>query len=149
MGTLYEVNGTTGAVTMESNKTAVGYVKIEVALSGTPITISASASNQIVTGFTYTIPSAGDGNYIIHVAMTVDAGSVDNKPFEIMLAKNGSVIANSITGDYMKKNEQQSIQITYPVDGLVAADVIAVYCNNDNVASDVLLGRMLLQCWTS
>ena len=147
MGTLYEVDSATGVVTMESDKQGASYFKAEKLLTGTPVAISADANNQIVTGFTYTIPTAADGDYIIHAAMTVDAGGTDNKPFGIMLAKNGVVIANSITGDFMKKNEQQSIQITYPVDGLVATDVIAVYCNNDNLACDILLGRMLIQSW--
>ena len=63
-----------------------------------------------------------------------------------MLFKNGVKEANSVTMDFAKKNENQSIQLTYAMDGLVATDVIAVYCNNDNVAVNTIInGRILAQ----
>jgi len=48
--------------------------------------------------------------------------------------------------DFAKKNENQSVQLTFAMDGLVATDVIAVYCNNDNVAVNTIInGRILAQ----
>ena len=79
--------------------------------------------------------------------ISVDIGGSDAKPFGVMLYKNGVLIPNSLTVDFAKKNEGQSIQLTYPIDGLVIGDIIAVYANNDNITSTVLLGRMLIQKW--
>lgn len=108
-------------------------------------TLSASASNIAVPSLTYTITEAG--NYVIFSMISVDIGGSDAKPFGVMLYKNGVLIPNSLTVDFAKKNEGQSIQLTYPVDGLAIGDIIAVYANNDNITSTVLLGRMLLQKW--
>ena len=50
--------------------------------------------------------------------------------------------------DFAKKNEGQSVQLTYPIDSLVIGDVIQVYINNDNVDVDSLvLGRIVAQSW--
>lgn len=125
------------------------YLKYFSTLSGVPFTLGASASNQAVTdGVNYlelTIVQAGD--YVFHAVVTADLSGTDAKPFKLMLAKNGTVEADSIVGDYMKKNEEQSIQLTYPIDGLVATDVIRVYCNNDNISIDINQGTLLSQTW--
>jgi len=107
--------------------------------------LPASASNIAVPSLTYTITEAG--NYVIFSMISVDIGGQDAKPFGVMLYKNGVLIPNSLTVDFAKKNEGQSIQLTYPIDGLIIGDVIAVYANNDNIVSTVLLGRMLIQKW--
>jgi len=111
--------------------------------------ISASTSDQAVPGLTYTIPSGEDGDYVVYAVLSVDIAGDDMKPFSIMLFKNTNKETNSVTMDFAKKNENQSIQLTFAMDGLVATDVIAVYINNDDV--DVLsisVGRMLLQSWS-
>lgn len=123
------------------------YFKAEVTITSTTPTITpSSASAQPVPGLTYTITQ--DKDYVFYAMVTGDLDNTDAKPFEIMLAKNGSVMANSITGDFMKKNEAQSVSLTFPIDGLVATDVIAVYINNDNIDVEITLGRMLIQSWT-
>ena len=131
----------------ELSDDAVTYLKAEVTITSTTPTITpASASDQAVPSLTYTITQ--DRDYVFYAMVTGDLDNTDAKPFEIMLAKNGSVMANSITGDFMKKNEAQSVSLTFPIDGLVATDVIAVYINNDNIDVEITLGRMLIQSWT-
>ena len=123
------------------------YKKAEVLINTG--SISASASDQAVPGLTYTIPSGKDGDYVVYAVLSVDIDNSDMKPFSIMLFKNDVKEANSVTMDFAKKNENQSVQLTFAMDGLVATDVIAVYINNDDV--DVLsisVGRMLLQSWS-
>lgn len=124
---------------------ALTYTKAEVLI--TSGSVSASASDQAVPSLTYTIPA--DGNYIIFAMISVDIANTDMKPMSIMLYKNGVKETNSVTMDFAKKNENQSVQLTYAIDGLVATDVIDVYVNNDNVAiNTIILGRMLIQKWS-
>ena len=120
------------------------YTKAEVLI--TSGSISGSASDVAVPSLTYTITQ--DGDYVIYAVLSVDIAGTDMKPFSLMLFKNGVKETNSVTMDFAKKNENQSIQLTYAMDGLVATDVIAVYCNNDNVDVDTIItGRMLIQSW--
>ena len=120
------------------------YTKAEVLI--TSGSVSASTSDQAVPSLTYTIPA--NGNYVIFAMISVDIGGSDMKPMSIMLFKNGVKETNSVTMDFAKKNENQSIQLTYAMDGLSASDVIAVYVNNDNEdINTIIVGRMLIQKW--
>jgi len=120
------------------------YTKAEVLI--TSGSVSASASDQAVPSLTYTITA--DGNYVIFAMISVDIAGTDMKPISLMLFKNGVKETNSVTMDFAKKNENQSIQLTYAMDGLVNTDVIAVYVNNDDVDIDAIItGRMLIQKW--
>jgi len=85
-----------------------GYFKDEVLI--TSGSISASATDELVTGLTYTIPSGKDGDYVIYAMISVDIGGSDMKPMKIMIFKNGVKETNSVTTDFAKKNENQSIQ---------------------------------------
>ena len=108
-------------------------------------TLAANVADIPVPALTYTMSEAG--NYVIFAMLSVNNGGQDAKPFGLMLYKNGVLIPNSLTVDFAKKNEGQSIQLTYPENGLIIGDTIAVYCNNDNITSTVVLGRMLIQKW--
>ena len=125
--------------------TGLSYTKAEVLI--TSGSVSASASDQAVPSLTYTIPN--DGNYIIFAMISVDIDNSDMKPMGLMLYKNGVKETNSLTTDFAKKNENQSIQLTYAMDGLSASDVVAVYVNNDNEdINSIVVGRMLIQKWS-
>jgi hypothetical protein len=140
----YTLRDTAGADTILGGAAASAYFKAEVLI--TSGSISASGSDQAVPSLTYTIPASKDGNYIIYAVLSVDIAGTDMKPFALMLFKNGVKEANSVTMDFAKKNENQSVQLTYAMDGLVATDVISVYCNNDNVAVNTIInGRILAQ----
>jgi len=145
MGTLYEISGSTGKI--EKPTDVATYFKAEVLITSIPSTISASASDQAISGLTYTITQAGD--YIIFAMVSIDISNEDIKPISLVLYKNGSVIANSRVYEYAKKSNDQSLQITYAIDGLVATDVIAVQINNNNEAdvTSLATGRILAQSW--
>ena len=135
-------------LTLHSNYAALGfgtYVKTQIIMPAAPVAISGSAANQAVTGLTYTIVTPGD--YVFYAMVTADIAGSDAKPFSITLYLNGVEQANSRFGDFAKKNEAQSIATTYPISGLVATDVIAVYIDNDNIDCDILLGRLFVQSW--
>ena len=121
------------------------YFKTQIIMPSAPVAISASAANQAVAGLTYTIVTPGD--YVFYAMVTADIANTDAKPFSITIYKNGVEETNSRFGDFAKKNEEQSIGTTYPISGLVATDVIAVYINNNNVDCDILLGRLFAQSW--
>ena len=143
-GRLYVMDDAGVVTKFASSTPASGYFKAEVLI--TSGSIGASASDQAVPSLTYTIPAGKDGNYVIYAVLSVDIGSPDMKPFSIMLFKNGVKEANSVTMDFAKKNENQSVQLTFAMDGLVATDVISVYINNDNVAVNTIInGRILAQ----
>lgn len=120
------------------------YFKAEVLI--TSGSISGSSSDQAVPSLTYTIPSGKDGDYVFYAVLSVDIAGTDMKPLGIMFFKNGVKETNSVTVDFAKKNENQSVQLTYAFDGLVATDVISVYVNNDNVdINTIISGRIIAQ----
>ena len=141
----YTLRDNTGADTILGGATpASSYFKAEVLI--TSGSISASGSDQAVPSLTYTIPTSKDGNYVIYAVLSVDIDNSDMKPLSIMLFKNGVKETNSVTMDFAKKNENQSVQLTYAMDGLVASDVIEVYVNNDNEdINAIIVGRILAQ----
>jgi hypothetical protein len=143
----YTLRDNTGADTILGGAAASSYFKAEVLI--TSGSISASSSDQAVPSLTYTIPTGKDGNYIIYAILSVDIAGSDMKPFSIMLFKNGVKETNSVTMDFAKKNENQSVQLTFAMDGLVATDVLAVYINNDNLSvNSIISGRILAQKFT-
>jgi len=99
-----------------------------------------------VPSLTWTVPSGKDGDYVIYAVISVDIDNSDMKPMSLMIFKNGVKETNSVTMDFAKKNENQSVQLTYNMDGLVATDVIAIYVNNDNTdITTIITGRILAQ----
>ena len=138
--TMRDSSGTDTILGGQSN----GYYKAEVLI--TSGSVSASASDQAVPGLTWTVPSGKNGDYVIYAVISVDIGGSDMKPMSIMIFKNGVKETNSVTMDFAKKNENQSLQLTYALDGLVATDVVAIYVNNDNEdINTIIMGRILAQ----
>ena len=120
------------------------YIKAEVLI--TSGSVSGSASDQAVPSLTYTVATAGD--YVVYAMISVDIDNSDMKPMSLMVFKNGVKENYSETMDFAKKNENQSIQLTYAMDGLAASDVIAIYVNNDNEdITTIHHGRILMQSW--
>jgi len=147
MGTLYEVDATTGKIEKPTDNATYFKAKVLITSAGS---VSGSASDQAVPGLTYTIPAGKGGDYVVYAMISVDIAGSDMKPMSLMVFKNGVKEAYSETMDYAKKNENQSLQLTYAIDGLVATDVIAIYVNNDNTnIDDILHGRLLMQSWNT
>lgn len=141
---LLTTRDSTGTDTTYTGGGGGNYFKDEVLI--TSGSIAGSASDQAVPNLDYTIPSGKAGNYIVYAILSVDISGTDMKPFSIMLYKNTIKETNSVTMDFAKKNENQSIQLTFAMDGLIVGDVIEVFINNDNVDVDTIItGRLLLQ----
>ena len=140
----YTLRDSSGTDSILGGATSGGYYKAEVLI--TSGSVSASASDQAVPGLTWTVPSGKDGDYVIYAVISVDIGGSDIKPISIMIFKNGVKETNSVTMDFAKKNENQSLQLTFAMDGLVATDVVAIYVNNDNEdINTIIMGRILAQ----
>ena len=144
-GTTGQVLTTNGAgVASWSTPSASEYFKAEILINSG--SISASNSDQAVIGLTYTIPSGKNGDYVIYAVISADIDNSDMRPMALMIYKNGVKESNSVTMDFAKKNENQSVQLTFAMDGLVATDVVAIYVNNDNEdINDIIVGRILAQ----
>jgi len=129
------------------NNKATYYKNVTLITSGS---VGASASDQAVPGLTFTIPAGKNGDYVVYAMISVDIAGTDMKPMSIMVFKNGAKQTYSETMDFAKKNENQSVQLTFAMDGLVATDVIAIYVNNDNIAINTIIhGRLLMQSWNT
>tara|TARA_R110001583_G_scaffold24100_4_gene88201 strand:+ start:6804 stop:7499 length:696 start_codon:yes stop_codon:yes gene_type:complete len=136
-----------GDNTWQVPSSATNYFKADVLINSG--SVSASASDVAVPGLTYTIPAGKGGDYVFYAVISVDIDNSDMKPMSLMIFKNGVKETNSVTMDFAKKNENQSVQLTYAMDSLVATDVIAIYVNNDNEdINDIIVGRILAQSWT-
>ena len=128
------------------------YFKADVLI--TSGTVNSSNNDEPVSGLTYTITTNGD--YVIYAMISVDIANDDMKPMALIVYKNPSAGPSPYTGkeaysetmDFAKKKENQSLQLTYAMDGLVKGDVISIFVNNDNVDIDTIHhGRMLIQSW--
>lgn len=123
---------------------AGNYFKDEVLITSGSIT--GSASDQAVPSLNYTIPAGKAGNYVVYAVLSVDIDNSDMKPLSIMLYKNTVKETNSVTMDFAKKNENQSVQLTFAMDGLLVGDLIEVFVNNDNEdINTIITGRILMQ----
>jgi len=129
------------------NNKATYYKNVTLITSGS---VSASDSDEAVPGLTFTIPASKNGDYVVYAMISVDINNSDMKPMSLMVFKNGVKETYSETMDFAKKSENQSVQLTYAMDGLVATDVIAIYVNNDEVAINTIIhGRLLMQSWNT
>ena len=122
---------------------ADNYFKAEV-LSTTNSNNFNSNTPTNIPDITYTITQ--DGDYVFY--SVVNCNNDENGELEMYFAKNGTTINNSIVTDRQQKNQDQSIQNTYPVDGLVIGDVITVQFNTRGDNVDLLTRRMLVQSWS-
>ena len=134
-------SGTKGYHTLPT--ASISYFKAEV-LSTTNSNNFNSNTPTNIPDITYTITQ--DGDYVFY--SVVNCNNDENEELEMYFAKNGTTINNSIVTDRQQKNQDQSIQNTYPVDGLVIGDVITVQFNTRGDNVDLLTRRMLVQSWS-
>ena len=122
--------------------TSQSYFKAEVEVT-TPSANFNSTTPTNVPDMTFTITQ--DGDYVFYAA--VSCNNDQNEELDMYFAKDGTTITNSVLIDRQQKNQDQSIQNTYPIDGLVVGDIITVQFDirGDNV--DLGTRRMLIQSW--
>jgi len=133
---------------------SITYFKTELLINSIPSSLSASSSDQAVTGLSYTIPA--DGDYVFYATCNIDISNSDIKPMSIVLWNEplstgiNAVEENSRSQEYSKKNEFQTCQTTFAIESLSTGDIISVYLNNNNEADidAVSVGRLMIQSWS-
>jgi hypothetical protein len=118
------------------------YFKADVEVTTTSNNFNSSTPTNI-PDMTYTITQ--DGDYVFY--SVVNCNNDENEELEMYFAKNGTTINNSIVTDRQQKNQDQSIQNTYPIDGLIVGDVITVQFDTRGDNVDLETRRMLIQSW--
>jgi len=125
------------------------YFKSEVVVTSTSANFN-TATPTDVNGMTFTITE--DGDYVVHGAVNCDA---ENDIILMYLAVDtggGAVTDTDSEVSHQgagKKAEQMTIQITYPLDGLVIGDVVTLQIDTDGNDIDLQTRRMLIQKWTA
>jgi hypothetical protein len=96
-----------------------------------------------VPDLTYTITQ--DGDYVFYAI--VNNNNDQNEELEMYFAINGSPILDSVVYQTERKNQDDSIQGTYDINGLVNGDVVTVQLDTRGDNVDLLTRRMLIQSW--
>tara|TARA_R110002167_G_C12675868_1_gene651090 strand:+ start:891 stop:1949 length:1059 start_codon:yes stop_codon:yes gene_type:complete len=133
-------SGTKGFHTLPT--ASISYFKAEV--------ISTTSSNNFNSNTPTNVPDLSftitqDGDYVFY--SVVNCNNDQNEELDMYFAKNGTTETDSLTIDRQQKNSDQSVQSTYPIDGLVIGDVITVQFNTRGDNVDLLTRRMLIQSW--
>lgn len=128
--------------TSDSGGNSTIYFKDEVEVTTTSANFNSTTPTN-VPNMTYTITQAGD--YVFYGI--VNCINEESKEVEMYFAKNGTTITSSVISDRHQKNDNQSIQGTYPLDGLVVGDVITIQMNTIGFDVDITTRRMLIQSW--
>lgn len=127
-----------------STPASTDYFKDEVVVVTTSNNFNSSTPTNI-PGMTYTIPVGFDGDYVFYTI--VNCNNDQNEELDMYFAVNGTTILNSRVTDRQQKNQDQSIQGTYPINGLVAGNVVTVQFDTRNDNVDLELRRILIQSW--
>ena len=122
--------------------TSQSYFKAEVEVTTASNNFNSNTPTN-VPDMTYTITQAGD--YVFYAI--VNCNNDENEELDMYFAKNGTTITNSVVTDRQQKDQDQSIQGTYPIDGLVIGDVITVQFDTRGDNVDLATRRMLIQSW--
>jgi len=97
-------------------------------------------------GLTYTIPAGKDGDYVFYTI--VNCNNDQNEDLECYFALNGTTVIESEARVTQRKNQDDSVQNTFPFDGLVAGDTVTVQLNTNNDNVDLETRRILIQSWS-
>jgi len=129
---------------LNSLPASADYFKDEVLVTTTSNNFNSNTPTNI-PGMTYTIPVGFDGDYVFYAI--VSCNNDQNEELDCYFALNGGTILNSISTVTQRKNKDDSVQNTYPIDGLVAGDIVTVQFNTRNDNVDLEIRRILIQSW--
>lgn len=96
-----------------------------------------------VPGLSFVIPK--DGDYVFHTVVNIN--SDQNEGAFLYLAVDGVTDTDSEVGMRMQKNDDESISITYDIDGLSLGQIITVQLNTNADNMDLNTRRLLAQSW--
>jgi len=96
-----------------------------------------------VPGLTFVITL--DGDYVFNAI--VNNNNDQNEELEMYYAVNGATILDSVVFKREQKNQDDNIQGTYDIDGLVIGDVVTVQLDTRGDNVDLLTRRMIIRSW--
>ena len=86
-----------------------------------------------------------NGDYVFY--SVINGKNEQNEEADMYFALNSVTIIESVVTVRMQKKQDHSIQNTYPLDGLVAGDIITVQLNTRGDNVDLETRRILIQSW--
>ena len=121
------------------------YIKDELILTSISNNFSSNAPTDI-PGMTYTISGLTSSRDFIFYAVVL-TNNDQNEELDFYIAKNGTTDLNQLIIETQRKNQDQSIQGTFNLDGLVNGDVITFQFNTRNDNVDIETRRIIFQSW--
>ena len=135
---LSQISTNTSDISELQNK----YLKDEVVVTAASNNFNSNVPTN-VPGMTYTITR--DGDYVFYAI--INGNNDQNEELDMFFALNGSTINDSLAYSRWQKNNDQSIQNTFPIDGLQVGDIVTVQLNTRNDNVDLDNRRILIQTW--
>ena len=140
---------TVGGNTLEG----VGDIPINVVPYIKDTLIVTSISNNFISttptnipDMTYTVSGlSGSRDFIFYAAVLTN--NDQNEELDFFIAKNGTTDLDQLIIEIERKNQDQTIQGTFSLDGLVNGDVITFQFDTRNDNVDIKTRRILIQSW--
>ena len=104
-----------------------------------------SSAPTNIPGISFTVTDAGD--YVFKSKVNCNADG--NAEVEIYIGKSGTFDPDSRVNIRQQKNQNESITVIHPLDGLIAADVITVMMNTNSDNIDLTERDLLSQSWNT
>jgi len=124
------------------NSVVGGYLKDSVIITSTSNNFNSNTPTDIPL-MTYNVPN--NGNFLLYAVINVN--SDQNEEFDMYYAINGVTNTNQPVTLRFQKNQDESIQGTWDIDGLTAGQTITIQANTRNDNVDLEARRMIIQSW--
>ena len=121
------------------------YIKDEVLINLVSPNFNSNVPTNI-PGLTYTVSGLTEArDFIFYCAVLTN--NDQNEELDFYIAKNGVTDLDQVIIETQRKNQDQSIQGTFVLDGLVNGDVITFQFDTRNDNVDIETRRIIIQSW--
>jgi hypothetical protein len=121
------------------------YIKENLVITNVSSNFNSNVPTDI-PDMTYTVSGLSGARDFIFYA-TVLTNNDQNEELDFYIAKNGTTDTNQVIIETQRKNQDQSIQGTFELDGLVNGDVITFQFDTRSDNVDIETRRMIIQSW--
>jgi len=118
------------------------YLKDEVIVTSSSANFNSNAPIDI-PDLSYVI--VRDGDYVLYALINMN--NDQNEEFEMYYAINGATETNEPVWTRMQKNQDDSVQGTWSLNGLIIGDVITIQANTRGDNVDLESRKMIIQSW--
>jgi len=121
------------------------YIKDEVLINLVSPNFNSNVPTNI-PGLTYTVSGLTEPrDFVFYCAVLTN--NDQNEELDFYIAKNGVTDLDQVIIETQRKNQDQSIQGTFVLDGLVNGDVITFQFDTRNDNVDIETRRIIIQSW--